>query len=202
MTTMRKLVLKMSMSIDGFVCGPNREMDWHAKTRSAGGASWVEKTLSQAGVHIMGSRTFRDMISYWPTSPLPMAVHMNELPKVVFSKSGKIDISHVTSATQSLTEVAQKNLSTWTTAPVAIDLVSEIKKLKDQDGNYILAHGGATFVQSLIKHNLIDEYRLVIHPVILGKGMPIFNLADQLYLKLESSTHLDGGVVANVYTQQ
>jgi dihydrofolate reductase len=85
--------------------------------------------------------------------------------------------------------------------PVASDLVSEIKKLKQQEGNYILAHGGATFAQSLVKHDLIDEYRLVIHPVILGKGMPIFNLADQLNLKLESSTALGGVTVANIYTR-
>ena len=183
----------MSVTVDGFVAGPNGEMDWFQKTMTPAGSSWVEKTLSQAGLHIMGSRTFRTMAGYWPTSSLPLAAPMNEIPKLVFSNTGKLDMSHIKPTSESAL--------TWTNATVANDLVSEIKKLKQQEGNYILAHGGANFAQSLVKHDLIDEYRLVIHPVILGKGLPLFNLADQLNLKLESSTSLGGVTVANIYTR-
>lgn len=186
---MRKLILKMSVSLDGFVCGPNREMDWFMKTRTPGGASWVEKTLQQAGIHIMGSRTFNNMISYWPTSTDPLAAPMNEIPKMVFSKKGKVEIPSV-------------NVASWANALVATDLVSEIKKLKQQSGNYILAHGGADFAQNLVKHDLIDEYRLVVHPVALGQGLPLFSSTDQpIYLKLESSTPLEGGSIANIYSR-
>jgi dihydrofolate reductase len=207
---MRKLVLKMSISTDGFVAGPNGEMDWMLKTRSPQGAAWVGKTLTQAGVHIMGSRTFHDMASYWPTSSDRLAAPMNDIPKIVFSKKGSLDVKVTTQALKDSTRLDRENgidkispsksASSWNDVPVETDLVPAIKKLKQQDGNFILAHGGAAFAQSLVKHELIDEYRLVIHPVILGKGLPLFSQATHPFdLSLESSEKFDSGVIANVY---
>lgn len=72
-----------------------------------------------------------------------------------------------------------------------------------QNGNLILAHGGASFAQDLVKHDLIDEYRLVIHPVILGRGLPLFAMAQkQIDLKLVSSTPFATGIIANIYTRE
>lgn len=88
---MRKLILKMHVSIDGFVAGPNGEADWIFKSQDEGVTAWLLDTLQQAGAHIMGSRTFHDMAAYWPTSPGPLAAPMNEIPKVVFSKKGIIE---------------------------------------------------------------------------------------------------------------
>src|SRR5512133_4377455 len=82
---MRKLILKMSLSADGFAGGPNGEMDWLFKTMDKGITDWTVNKLWQAGVHIMGSRTFHDMAAYWPYSTEPFAAPMNEIPKVVFS---------------------------------------------------------------------------------------------------------------------
>lgn len=211
---MRKLVLKMSVSADGFVCGPNGEIDWLLRTRDESVLEWIERTLRGAGVHIMGSRTFHDMLAYWPTSPDPLAAPMNEIPKVVFSKKGFIEKTRDDLTTQALKDSSRldaengvvktsisKSAGTWLEAPVASDLVSDIAKLKQQDGKYILAHGGASFAQELVKHELIDEYRLVIHPVILGKGISLFALApNPIDLKLESSTHFNSGVIANIYS--
>ena len=79
-------------------------------------------------------------------------------------------------------------------------MAEEIRKLKAQPGNDIFAHGGAGFAQSLIKTGLIDEYQLLVHPVVLGRGLPIFSgLEEAAYLQLISSTPFDGGVMANVY---
>ena len=71
--TKRKLVLKMSVSVDGFVAGPNGEMDWVFRTSGADSAAWVLDTLHGAGVHIMGSRSYQDMAGFWPYSETPMA---------------------------------------------------------------------------------------------------------------------------------
>ncbi|WP_390882522.1 dihydrofolate reductase family protein [Chryseobacterium paludis] len=211
---MRKLVLKMSVSADGFVCGPNGEIDWLLRTRDQSAFDWIEKTLWDAGVHIMGSRTFHDMVAYWPTSPDPLAVPMNEIPKVVFSKKGFVEQTRDELTTQAFKDSSRqdaekgivkttisKSAGTWSEASIASDIVSDITKLKQQDGKFILAHGGASFAQDLVKHELIDEYRLVIHPVILGKGIPLFALApNPIELKLESSSHFDSGIIANIYS--
>src|ERR1700760_4361738 len=85
---MRKLVLKMSMSLDGFVGGPDGELKWLFRNTDAEAMAWTVDTISQVGVHIMGSRTFRDMAAYWPTSTEPFAPPMNQIPKVVFLRRG------------------------------------------------------------------------------------------------------------------
>jgi dihydrofolate reductase len=209
---MRKLVLKMSISADGFVAGPNGEIDWLLRTTDTSGLQWIEETLWEAGVHIMGRRTFYDSISYWPTSASPLAAPMNEIPKVVFSRRGTIDADSIRTTRAlsdailndaeqgiAITKIA-KAAHTWNDAKVEKDLVTGVNALKKQDGKFILAHGGASFGQSLVKHALIDEYRLVVHPVILGKGLPLFSLApDQINLELLSSTKFPSGILANVY---
>ena len=90
---------------------------------------------------------------------------------------------------------------TWANAQVATgDLADEIARLKQQDGKFILAHGGAGFAQSLVRLGLVDEYRLLIHPVILGKGLPLFSTAANPFdLKLESSITFKTGAIANIY---
>jgi dihydrofolate reductase len=210
---MRKLVLKMSISADGFVGGPNGEMDWLFRTMDKSALDWIEKTLWQAGVHIMGSRTFYDMAAYWPASSDSLAKPMNEIPKIVFSKKGFVEKINTNLTTQALKDKKQndtdkgisnvsslENNLTWTNVPVATDLVGEITKLKQQEGNFILAHGGASFAQDLVKYGVIDEYRLLIHPVVLGKGLPLFALTpNQIDLRLESSKSLATGIIANIY---
>jgi dihydrofolate reductase len=78
--------------------------------------------------------------------------------------------------------------------------VEEVLRLKAQPGNFLLAHGGARFAQSLAASGLIDEYRLVIHPVILGQGQPLFSaLRSPVDLRLVSTKAFGSGIVANVY---
>jgi hypothetical protein len=87
----RKLVLKMSVSLDGFVCGPNGEADWIFRTQGDDSTEMVDETLRNAGVHIMGSRSYYDMAAFWPTSDMPFAAPMNDIPKVIFSRTGLKD---------------------------------------------------------------------------------------------------------------
>ena len=202
---MRQLILKMSVSVDGFVAGPNGEIDWIFKSYDAGATAWVVDALWRAGVHIMGSRSFRDMAAYWPTSTEPYAAPMNEIPKVVFSRTGRLP-SATTQALadakrQRTEETTAAGLSSWTTPGVAGgDLASEIARLKQQPGKPILAHGGASFARNLVRHGLVDEFRLLVHPVALGRGLALFSDLDRpLDLKLVGTTAFDSGAVAHVY---
>jgi dihydrofolate reductase len=204
---MRELILKMSLSLDGFVAGPNGEIDWIFGTDPAAKA-WVLETVRNASLHIMGSRTFLDMAAYWPISGLPFAAPMNQIPKAVFSRQGKAVLKSTTlvpgdanTAAGSDTGQLQPGAQSWAEAYVAGgDLAAEIARLKAGSGRPILAHGGASFARSLIAENLVDEYALIVHPIILGKGLPIFSdLAGPRPLRLVNSKSFPGGAVAQIY---
>jgi dihydrofolate reductase len=138
---------------------------------------------------------------------------MNAIPKIVFSRKGILqptDARLTTGALRDATRNAQEqgfkaalspDTSSWENVPIASgDLTTEIHRLKQQEGKPILAHGGASFAQSLVQLGLVDEYQLLIHPVVLGKGLPLFStITAPMYLKLESSTAFKSGVIANVY---
>lgn len=188
---MSKLVLQMQISVDGFVAGPSGELDWVFKSIDEATTAWIAERLWQAGVHIMGRQTFEDMASHWPTSTEPYAAPMNEIPKVVFTEKG---------FTAQSAEPA--NAKSWNEARVVRgNLADEIAGLKEQKGKEILAHGGAGFAQALVSLGLIDEYRLIVHPVALGRGLALFSsLATPLDLELTSSTVFDSGSVAQVFS--
>lgn len=208
---MRPLILKMSMSLDGFVAGPNGEIDWLFRSSDEGSRSWVEEMLWQAGVHAMGRRTYVDMASFWPTANHPMAAAMNEIPKVVFTRQTSLDLNagHATAALRDAqaqdgaaeTAAQSASVKSWAEAEVARgDLVAEVNRLKQQPGKFILAHGGANFAQSLAAAGLIDEYRLVVHPVVLGKGLPLFSqVATPMDLELRSTTVFRSGAAVHIY---
>lgn len=184
----RKLVLKMSVSLDGFVGGPNGEVEWVFDSIDDEARSWVVETLWSAGTHLMGRRTFEDMVAYWPTSTEPYAAPMNEIPKVVFSRRGPIAGGARTAA------------AGWSDVPVASgDLVEEIARLKRADGKDLLAHGGASFARNLVAAGLVDEYRLLVHPVALGRGLPLFSeLRAPAALRPVSTRVFGSGAVARV----
>ena len=212
---MRELYLKMSISLDGFVGGPNGEIDWLMKTLDNESTEWILKILQQAGTHIMGSCTFQDMLAYWPFSSEPLAVPMNEIPKVVFSKKGTLDINDASRRTTAFRQAASlasirgmdmsktgKIISSTWTAPRIMNglLTEEIINLKKDDGGYILAHGGASFAQSLVKANCIDRYFLLVHPVVLGHGLSLFSqIPYSRELILENTFSFPAGTVAHVY---
>lgn len=207
---MRELILKMSMSLDGFVGGPEGEIEWLFGADQESTA-WTVATVWNASLHIMGSRTFRDMAAFWPTSTEVVAPPMNQIPKAVFSKQGPA-ILKAAGTTKALEDARanagstqsgrlQAGAESWGKAYVASgDLAEEIAKLKARDGKPILAHGGAGFARSLIARGLVDQYALLVHPVALGKGLPIFSgVVPPRRLKLISATAFPGGSVAQIY---
>jgi len=118
---MRKLVLKMSITLDGFVGGPNGEIDWILRDANDQVIDWLLDTLGEASLHLMGSRTFKDMAAWWPTSDEPLAKPMNEIPKAVFSRTGNIGAASTTRALVDAArhrkspsvEVLSSSLRTW-----------------------------------------------------------------------------------------
>lgn len=201
---MRRLIVKMSMSLDGFVASPNGEGDWMVRSRDEGGRRWVEETLRQAGVHLYGSRTFRAMAAYWPSSSDPLAAVMNETPKAVFTRQPTFALEAGRAPAPgagSKASAVSANVESWVEAEVVNgDLATAIVRLKQQPGKDIVAQGGAGFAQSLVASGLVDEYRLVVHPVVLGRGVPLFSqLPEPLDLELRGTTLFRSGVAAHVY---
>jgi dihydrofolate reductase len=168
-------------------------------SRSEDGAAWVLETLWQAGVHAMGSRTYHAMAGYWPTSTDPMAAPMNDIPKVVFTRQKSFDLQPGHGGTP--TEEPSVAAASWASARIADgDLAEEMRRLKEEPGKDILAQGGAEFARSLVRLNLVDEYRLVTHPVALGSGLPLFSdLPEPMHLELVIRTEFRVGAVAHVY---
>lgn len=183
------------MSLDGFVGGPNGENDWIFKSSDETSRAWVAGQMREAGLVIMGRKSFEEMAPYWPTATGPFATLMNEIPKAVFTQKGCKGIAPAPGAAQSAATVS------WAEARVFDgDLAEEIKKLKSEPGKPICAIGGAGFMRSLIATGLIDEYILPIHPVVLGKGQPIFTgAARPMDLKLADTRSFPGGIVVHTY---
>ncbi|MGA8815724.1 MAG: dihydrofolate reductase family protein [Xanthobacteraceae bacterium] len=207
---MRELILKMSISIDGFVAAPDGGLRWVFDTDHEA-RSWTVETVWNASLHIMGSRTFQDMAAYWPTSTEVFAPPMNQIPKAVFSRQGlaALKAANTTAALRDARANAgtgqsaqlQPGAESWAEAYVAAGaLADEVAKLKAQDGKPIIAHGGASFARSLIAADLVDQYVLLVHPIALGKGLPIFSdIAMPRRLKLMSSKTFPAGAVAQIY---
>ncbi len=187
---MRELILNMSMSLDGFVAGPAGETDWIFSGDQAA-IAWKVETISNASLHIMGSRTFRDMANFWPTAIGPFAPPMNGIPKAVFSRQ----------ADNKLVDKLKPGIGNWDQAYVASsDLADEVARLKATDGKSIIAHGGAGFARSLVAEGLIDQYNLLVYPLALGQGLPIFAaLRAPCRLRLVSSQPFPGGTLAQTY---
>ncbi|WP_210325636.1 dihydrofolate reductase family protein [Rhizobium lusitanum] len=191
----------MSMSIDGFVSDLDGSNTWMFGADQEA-KNWSVETLWDAGLHIMGSRTFWSMAGWWPTSTDMFAPPMNQIPKAVFSRQGPATLDAVRArAGNGQSRERQSGAESWAEAYVAGgDLAQEIAKLKAQDGKPIIAHGGVSFARSLIARGLIDRYVLLVCPVVLGKGLPLFSELDApMRLKLASSKAFPGGAVAQIY---
>lgn len=176
---MAALVLKMSVSLDGFVASADGSTDWIAAGRSADSTTWTAETVSNAGAHLLGAATYATFAAYWPGASGPFAEAMNEIPKVVFSNS--------------------LTCAEWRETTIATgDLAAAVTRLKrERSGGYLLAQGGARFARSLVGTGLIDEYRLVVHPVVVGAGERIF--VAPLTVEPVSTTAFSGGAVAHVF---
>ena len=179
---MRDVVLYMSMSLDGFV-GGEREHPGMAVAEDEELKQWKLDRISKAGAHLMGRVTYEEMSSYWPQSDDSYAAPMNSIPKVVFSKT--------------LTD----DEATWPESRVARgELAAEIAAIKAEPGADVIVWGGAGLAGALAAADLIDEYRLFVQPLVLGRGQALFDqLPDSRHLDLVEATPFPTGTVVHIY---
>jgi dihydrofolate reductase len=178
---MRKVIVLMSVSVDGFVAPRKGTPDHRGALEDPVLKRLKLDWVRHAGTHAMGRVTYQEMAGHWPHSSDEYAAPMNDLPKVVFSKT--------------------LDNADWNDSRVARGaLGEEISTLRQQPGGEIIAWGGASFVQALSRAALVDEYRLVINPVALGDGLPLFkDLAAPIRLQLVRATTYASGEVLHVY---
>lgn len=185
---MRTLKLQVQISLDGYIGGPNGELDWLTWNWDDELKNYVTRLTEPVDCIVMGRNLASGFIPHWgkvaedPDNPdNPFARKMTDAHKVVFTKT--------------LVE------NEWPNTKLAKgDLATEIDKIKQQEGGDIIAYGGAKFVSSLIKAGLIDELHLFVNPVVLGAGLPIFREVDaRQQLNLVESRPFDCGIVVLKY---
>ena len=182
---MRKLKLQMQITVDGFVAGPEGQLDWMTWEMDEKLIGFINHLTDTSDTILLGRKMTEGFVKYWegvvanPSSPEhAFGRKMVETPKIVFSKTTK--------------RVEGRNVRVES-GP----LPQAVGRLKEQAGKDIVVYGGATFVSSLIENGLIDELNLFVNPVAIGNGMRIFSVRRPL--KLTSSTAYPCGIVVDTY---
>ena len=182
---MRKLKLQMNITIDGFVGDSEGKLDWMLPEVDEKQIQYLNALTSHVDTILLGRKMASESIPHWKNvstsgkndPETEYAKFFTDTRKIVFSKTLQ-DFSGNT-----LVENG--------------DLEESIKQLKEKSGNEIIVYGGATFVASLITHNLIDELNLFVHPVSLAKGLSIFNSVSKF--KLIESCLYSNGIILTKY---
>lgn len=185
---MRKLKLQMQLTVDGFVAGPNGELNWMVWDWSDDLKEYVKKLTESIDLILMGRKMSKDFLEYWQEAvkkPEPVEDFANEMvntPKIIFSKT-----------------IHEPDPS-WINVTVSNgDLKEVVTELKNKPGKDIIVYGGANFVSQLIQLDLIDELHLFINPVAIGEGMEIF--LGNTKLELVNALSFNCGVVLMEYRQ-
>jgi dihydrofolate reductase len=186
---MRKIISFMHISLDGFVAGPNGEMNWIKVDEEI--FDHVGKRISKGDTALYGRVTFQMMESYWPTAgDKPTATKHDIEHSKWYKKVHKVVLSKT---------MQDSNLSAGQDLPnlqiISGNLSERINEIKQQSGNDILLFGSPTATHSLIQLNLIDGYWLFVNPIILGQGVPLFkDINDRTKLKLLTTQQFTCGV--------
>jgi dihydrofolate reductase len=176
-TIMRKLVVTEFMSLDGVI----EEPAWTFPYWNEEIAKFKGEESSASDALLLGRVTYQGFAAAWPKSKDEGANYFNSVRKYVVSKT--------------LEEPLEWNNSTL----IKDDVVEQITNLKQQDGKDIAVHGSATLVQSLMQHDLVDRDRLLVYPLVVGKGKRLFEEGIPATLKLLQSQSFSSGVVALIY---
>jgi dihydrofolate reductase len=180
-TTTRRVCLAMRVTLDGYVSGPDGELDWMFSTSGRDTLEHATGFLRDVDTILLGRTAYLEQAAHWPKQTSEMADLLNTHTKIVFS------------STLRGVEWNNSRLATG-------DVATEIARLKQQSGKNIYVSGGAALAQTVSRLGLVDEYHLTIHPVALGAGLPLFKaLAQPRNLKLLSTRAFAGGAVQLAY---
>lgn len=176
------------ISLDGYFEGPNHDLSWHGPVVDAEFNEYAAQMLDSIDTQLMGRRIYHTMATYWPkpaarTDDPIIAKKMNEMQKVVFSKS--------------LKKVDWEN-----SRLVKTDAIKEIRRLKAMPGKD-MSIGGSDFALSAIQAGLVDELRIFVNPVFIGKGRPLFDgIKERLRLKLVKTKTFKSGLILLYYVPE
>lgn len=185
---MRNLIFFMHTSLDGFVAGPNGEMDWINVDEDI--FDFVATMTNQADTALYGRVTYEMMQSYWPEA--------GEQPNA--SKHDKEHSKWYNNVSKVVLSKTMQETGLHNTKVIAGQLSDNVNKLKRQDGKNILIFGSPGATQSLLNEGLIDGFWLFVNPIILGQGMPLFkDITGRTKLKLVESKTFACGVIALHY---
>jgi dihydrofolate reductase len=186
---MRKIISFMHISLDGFVAGPNGEMNWIKVDEEI--FDHIGKRIGESDTALYGRATYQMMENYWPTAgDEPDASKHDIEHSKWYKKAHKIVLSKT-----------MKGANLPNTTIISDDLLDNINEIKQQAGPDILLFGSPTATHSLIQLNLIDGYWLFVNPIILGRGVPLFtDIKDKIKLNLLTTRQFASGVTALDYT--
>jgi dihydrofolate reductase len=175
---MRKVILSMMVSLDGYMESRNPDEYWHIFDEQM--VAYITELFKTVDTFIYGRKSYEAMIAYWPPLDDEFARIMNETPKLVFSRT----LDHVE----------------WNSRLIKDNVVAEMQQLKQQEGKDMVLFAGADIAETFIKNNLIDEFRLIVNPVVLGGGKPLFkNINHTMKLKHTGTTVFNCGNVLQIY---
>jgi dihydrofolate reductase len=188
---MRKLIVSINVTLNGFMAGPNGSLDWHMPYWSEEMSRVTSEQLSNADTILLGRITYNAMAGYWPLQQansyaaredVAFSDMMNSYEKVVFSKT--------------LTTVSNWSNSRLVNKSIAL----EINELKQQPGKDIIVYGSGKLTAALMRHNLVDEYHIWVHPVVIEEGRALFkNLRRRLSIHPYKTKVFDTDVVLMCY---
>jgi dihydrofolate reductase len=180
---MRKIIVSEMVTSDGFFSGPNGEIDWFFWNEEM--AKSAINLISTVDTLLFGRVTYELMVSYWPSASSPtedpiIIDRMNNLPKIVFSRT-----------------LEKVEWGEWNNAKLIKEITAEeILKMKKRPGKDMVIYGSGSIVAAFMNLGLIDEYYLLVNPIILGRGKPLFkDLNDKHKLKLIRTKTFSNGVV-------
>lgn len=186
---MRKVILSMFITLDGFISGPNGELDWMPGSEKPDREVdlYIYEMMDEMDTMLLGGRTYELFVEYWPTATTDkeiIADKLNAMRKIVFSSAREV------------------SWGKWDDAWLAKGtLAEEIDRLKRQPGKNMVMFGGARLAQSCMDLGLIDEYRLFVTPIILGGGKPLFkDRKHRIQMKRSDTKTFESGVVLLSYT--
>ncbi|ANE50391.1 dihydrofolate reductase family protein [Flavisolibacter tropicus] len=186
---MRKIISFMHISLDGFVAGPNGEMNWIKVDEEI--FDHVGERVSETDTALYGRVTYEMMQNYWPTAGDEPGASKHDIKHSKwYNKAHKLVLSKT-----------MEDTGLTNTKIISDNLLDRINEIKHGSGSDILVFGSPTATHSLIQQNLIDGYWLFVNPIILGQGIPLFtDIKDQIKLKLLSTRQFTSGVTELNYT--